>query len=259
MATAAAIDKSLAGGISGLRQHMEKMRDAIKQANEKADALEKEKEGANQTLCRIIGKQQAIKDKIESTENEILKTEKRVKDIEGRLSEKELFLKESGEYNNSLKIVAVNEGLIEEKEQQVSMYTDMYNQNYEKYQQTKTKKIDLEQKFEITENRCQDIERRLNALKLELEYNLVEEGRRSEGCKDSIDAAFKTEKSCLDLQRGLDVVMKRKEIATKKINDLESQINRSEDSLEATNFERRRIEATIREVLLSAKAQYSSF
>ena len=76
------------------------------------------------------------------------------------------------------------------------------------------------------------------------------------GCKESIDSAFKTEKSCLDLQRGLDAVMKRKEIATKKINELESQINRSEDSLEATNFERRRIEATIREVLLSAKDQY---
>lgn len=50
--------------------------------------------------------------------------------------------------------------------------------------------------------------------------------------------------------------MKRKEMATKRINDLESQITRSEDSLEATNFDRRRIEATIRELLLSAKEQY---
>lgn len=174
-----------------------------------------------------------------------------------RAGEKEKFLAESRTFNVSLQVVAADEGAVEAKETELRTHKTLYNQNYERYQHNKARKIELEQQFELVECKSQEMERRLGALKLELEYNLVEEGRRSEGCKDSIDAAFRTEKSCLDLQRGLDVVMKRKEKATKKINELESQINRHEETMEATNFERRRIEATIRELLLSAKSQYS--
>ena len=257
MATAAALDKSIAGGISGLRQHMDKMRETIKEHNAKAEELEKAKLDAYHGLCRTTGKQQALKQRIEETEEEIEKVEKRRKELELRAGEKEQFLNESRTFNKSLKVVALDEGAVESTEEQLRLHKETYSKNYERYQVNKTKKIDLEQKFELVECKSQEIERRLNALKLELEYNLVEEGRRSEGCKDSIDAAFRTEKSCLDLQRGLDVVMKRKEKATKRINELEAQINRSEETMEATNFERRRIEATIREVLLSAKSQYS--
>jgi len=236
---------------------MQKMRDAIKEMNEKAEVMEKSKVETYHTLCRTTGKQHALKQRIEDTEEEIEKVEKRKKEMEHRAGEKELFLKESRDFNTSLQVVACDEGAVETKEAELRLHKDLYNKNYERYQLNKAKKIELEQKFELVECKSQEMERRLNALKLELEYNLVEEGRRSEGCKDSIDAAFRTEKSYLDLQRGLDVVMKRKEKATKRINELEAQINRSEETLETTNFERRRIEATIREVLLSAKSQYS--
>jgi len=256
MSTADKIDMSLSGGLSGLRTHMKKMQETIKATNEKADTMEKEREAAHNNYCRVVGRQQAIKQKILDTEANMEKTEKRMKETEARLQEKEQFLKESKVFANSLKIVSPSENAVVEKEEQVNVYKNTYHQNYERYQKAKAKKIDLEQRFEITENKSQEITRKLNALKLELEYNLVEEGRRSEGCKESIDSAFKTEKSCLDLQRGLDAVMKRKEIATRKINELESNMTRSEDSLEATNFERRRIEATIREILLNAKDQY---
>jgi len=256
MATSDRLDSSLAGGLSGLRAHMDKMRASIQEANAKADAIEKERADAHHILCRVVGKQQAIKQKITNTEENIEKKEKRVKETEVRVLEKEKFVKDSREFAESLKIITPNEGVITQKENELHEYKEIYHKNYERYQKAKAQKIELEQKYEHVEARTAEIERKLNSLKLELEYNLVEEGRRSEGCKESIDSAFRTEKSCLDLQRGLDAVMKRKEISTKKINDLESQISRVEDSLETTNFERRRIEATIRELLLSAKEQY---
>ena len=64
--------------------------------------------------------------------------------------------------------------------------------------------------------------------------------------------AFNTEKSCKDLQRGMEVIFRRKTDATRKMNDLELRIRKTEDAYEAIGFERRRIEAAIREILLSS-------
>ena len=131
MSTGAKIDSSLSGGLSGLRMHMEKMRNTIKEVNEKADSMEKEKEGAYNTMRRIVGKQQAIKQKITKTEDEIEKSEKKVKETEVRLQEKEQFLKESKEFTRSLKIINPNEGAVEKKVSEVTTYKDMYHKNYE--------------------------------------------------------------------------------------------------------------------------------
>jgi len=256
MATSDRLDSSLAGGLSGLREHMKKVNESIKAANAKADAIEKERVEAHHMLCRVVGKQQAIKQKITNIEETIEKKEKRIKETLIRVLEKEQFVKDSKEFTDSLKVIAPNEGVIAETENRLQVYKETYHKNYEKYQKARAIKIDLEQRNEMVETKTAEIERKLKSLQLELEYNLVEEGRRSEGCKESIDSAFKTEKSCLDLERGLDAVMKRKDVSTKKINDLECKINSTEETLDATKFERRRIEATIRELLLSAKEQY---
>ena len=71
MATAAAIDKSLSGGISGLRQHMNNMREAIKEHNAKAEEMEKAKVEVYHLLCRTTGKQHALKKRIEEMEESL--------------------------------------------------------------------------------------------------------------------------------------------------------------------------------------------
>lgn len=75
------------------------------------------------------------------------------------------------------------------------------------------------------------------------------------GCKDAIDAAFRAEKTCIELQRGLDVIMKRKDTATKQINKLEKEVKTKEDAIDTLRFERKKNEATIKEMLIHLKSQ----
>ena len=72
-------------------------------------------------------------------------------------------------------------------------------------------------------------------------------------CRAAIDGAFNYEKKCLDLQNGLDYIMQRKEESTKKINKLEKEVRKAENATDTLVFERRRMEATIREILHSFK------
>lgn len=49
--------------------------------------------------------------------------------------------------------------------------------------------------------------------------------------------------------------MKRREEGLKKMNALESKVAKTEDEIDTLNFDRRRIEATIREILSGIKNQ----
>lgn len=249
MATTTAIDGI--GGIIGVKEKMTKMREAIKEENEKADSLERENAEAKRKLCKALGEQQGVKQNIEKAKNDMERLGGKMKYIESRVTEKEEFVRESKGFNDSLKIAAVREEEIEEAKKKVKIYTDAYNKNQKEYATSKRTKMNLEQRYETIEYKRHDLERRLNALTIELEYNLVEEGRKSQVNKYTTETAFKAEKGCLDLQRKMDVVMKRKGDASKKVIQLESQVHKLEDSLEAMNFERRKTEAMIREILLS--------
>lgn len=77
------------------------------------------------------------------------------------------------------------------------------------------------------------------------------------GCKDAIDAAFRSEKQCIELQRGLDAIMKRKDIATSKINKLEKEVNGKESAFDTLRFERKKNESTIKEMLIHLKSQHA--
>lgn len=256
MSTADRLDTSLADGLAGLKATIEKARNTIKEENEKADAIEKENAKAHNMLCRVLGKQQGIISRRTNTEEKLEKTEGKLQDMEARVREKEQFLKESKEHYDRLKIIPASPEAIAQAESELSQKKEIYQKNRERFLELKSKKLELEQKYDLTEWGTADTLRRLEALQLELEYNLVEEGQRSEACKASVDLAFKTEKSCLDLQRGLDAVMKRKEVASRKVYYLESQITRTEDSVEAIYLERRKMEATIRGLLLRLKDQH---
>ena len=67
------------------------------------------------------------------------------------------------------------------------------------------------------------------------------------GSKDAIDNAFKALKNCLELQGNL--------YEEKKINSLEAKISDVENSIETFNFERKKIEATIKEILSNIRRQ----
>jgi len=253
MATAARLEHTLSGGISSIKDHMKQMQSSIKEHKEKADRNEAAVEKAKHVYLKAYGRQQAMREKRTDTEEKLEKSEEKLKEITRRVQEKETFLEESRKFNKNLKNVVPEEGEVAEMEAKLKVLKEAYNKNYERYQRARNLKIELEQKVELAESHSHEKVTRMKAMKLELEYNLIEEGRRTEGCKGAIDSAFKSEKSCLDLQHGLDDIVKRKDVATQAINGLESKISKVESSLDTINFDRRRTEATIKEILLNIK------
>lgn len=131
MATSDRLDSSLAGGLSGLKAHMDKIRNTINEQNTKADQIEKEKENAHMMLCRVMGKQQAIKDKILATEERLEKKEQRLKETEGRVLEKEKFVKDSRDFTETLKVITPSENALALKEEELAQYKGIYHKNYE--------------------------------------------------------------------------------------------------------------------------------
>lgn len=255
MSTAAKLDTNVSGGVSSIKAHLKGLQAQIKAINEARDRTEQENEKAKLVFLKAYGRQQKLRENMTETEERIDKTEEKIKEIKKRMNEKEQFLEESQKFNRSLKSVAPDANVVNEVEERLHKYKELYSQNYERYQKARNVKIELEQKVELVETKSQDAKRRLVALQTELEYNKLEEGRRQEGCKSAIDNAFKSEKNYLDLQRNLDVVMKRREEGLKKMNALESKVAKTEDEIDTLNFDRRRIEATIREILSGIKNQ----
>lgn len=256
MATAAALDQVVAGGVKGLRERIKKLQEAIARENEKAEALEKERDALDQILARVVGKQETLKARIEDTMVDLDKSNKKADEMEWRALEKERFVRDSNELNERMKIVALDEALVAEKESELAKSTELYQENFQRTKSARAAKSDLEKRFDEIEGATMENEWRLKSLKTELEYNLIEEERRSVVCKRAEDAAFQVKNACTDLERGLDGIMNRQDIALRKLNDLESRLCKTEDTLEATNFERRKLEATIRDILLNARDMY---
>ena len=75
------------------------------------------------------------------------------------------------------------------------------------------------------------------------------------GCKDAIDHAFSAEKKCLEIQRRLDETWKKREIYNQRVIELEKKTQKVDDTYDKMNFERRRMEATIKEVLKNIRDQ----
>ena len=173
-------------------------------------------------------------------------------DVEHRALEREEFVNRSKESAGRVHIVVLDEDEVAAKQRELEEKKETLKNNQARLEDAEGRKNELDKKNEELEGMLADFERTLHKLKIELEYNTIEESRRSKTSKASIEMAFNTEKGCKDLQRGLDVIMKRKAEATQKMNDFELRIHKTEDAYEAVAFERRRIEAAIREILLSS-------
>jgi len=255
MATSYKLEVSVKGGMSGIKQAMMQMKETIKETEGKATRVERERDQARTAYQRAYNKQKNMRDKMVELEEDLRKSEEKKKDVQRRLNEKELFLTEAAKFHSELIQSTPGEGEVETVAKQLKIMKTIYAKNFDRCQHARNKKIELEQRVEFAEIKAQDATRRLQSLNTELEYNQVEESRRTNGCKDAIDAAFKTEKDCLSLEKGLSIIMKRKEIATQKINTLEGKISKAENSIDTINFDRRRIEATVREILINVKKQ----
>jgi len=252
MTTADVVDNSVSAGIKRMKRKMVKMKEEIAEHNQKADRMEKELFAARTHLLGVYTTGQNGKDRMEEIRDELEHNEKKFLELEHRVLEREEFVKRSRESAGRINIVTVDEQLLAQTQQEYEEKKQEYNANMERLQLAETKKKDLDQRHEELEWTNADHERALHKLKIELEYNLLEEERRSKTSRDIVEAAFAVEKSCTDLQRGLDVIMRRKGEATRKLNEYELRIHKTEDAYEAVSFERRRIEAAIREILLSS-------
>jgi len=252
MSTGDRIDGALSGGVAGLKKKMKELRERIAVENGKAEVWEKEYAETAEHLAQQVERIGDMKYKCEDLVEEIEKREKKLPDIEHRVREREEFVAKSLEAAGRVVIEEVDEDLIALKQKELEERQATYKQNAAALQEIEARKQELVTKSEESEATLAEYARTLHKLKIELEYNLIEEQRRSKTSKASVEMAFNTEKSCLDLQRGLDVIMKRKTEATRRLNEYELRIHKTEDAYEALNFERRRIEAAIREILLSS-------
>jgi chromosome segregation ATPase len=252
MSTGAAIDGAVSSGVAGLRRKMKELRERIATENEKAEKAETENMAKMQHLGSQVGKYESMKYRCEDMVEDIEKFEKKFLDVEHRTLEREEFVRQSKESAGRVHIVVLDEDEVAAKQKELDEKTQQLKKNQALLQDAEARKNEVEKKSEEYDGMLADFERTLHKLKIELEYNTIEENRRSKTSKASIEMAFNTEKACKDLQRGLDVIMRRKSEATRKTNDLELRIHKAEDAYEAVAFERRRIEAAIREILLSS-------
>lgn len=249
MSTGAKLDTAALGGLGGIKERIQALSAGIKAENAKADQLEKDKESEHRNYCKLIGKQQHLKEAILTKEDEIEKTERKIKEIEERLRQKEEFVKESHIFTKSLSRIVPNEGDTDCKQKELGQHRTVYNEAHHRYMQAKEQKMDLEQRCEIIETKGRDVQRKVDNLKQELENNLMEEGRRGEQCKQSMDLCFRQERNIIGVEKMMEDMTKRKDEANKKVSSLRERITKAEDELEETSYERRVIEATIRQVL----------
>jgi len=251
MATAARMEKSLSSGIGGIKENMRTMMENIKKKNESAAQMDQEREKEKMRHLKAYNKTLVLRDRVQDLEEMLRKKEEKVKDMQKRLLEKEQYLVDVEQYRKSLKKVTPDEGKVAEMEERLQKYRDMYQTTYQEYQKARQKKVKLEDDVESSENKARDYECKLKSLINELEYSQVEEARRMIGCKDQIDKSYKSEKNCLDLERALGHVMEKKDKALKEITFLEAEIGKVDDAIDTYNYDRRRIEATIKEVMHS--------
>ena len=237
------------GGLSGFKERMKAIQENIKKEEEKAEKCTKSNEELKRNYCRSVGKQHQLKDKIISKEEEIERVMKKLKEMEERLRQKEQFLHEAAKFNKDLTQTTPKEGEGGEVETRLREHRKIYHKNNERYMQAKERKMQLEERFEHIEDKGKVVYRKVEDLGRELENNLQEEGRRAEQCKQTLDSAFKFERNCIGVTRMLEDLEKRTKEATQKVSAMMKRKNAMEEELDETNYERRVVEATLREIL----------
>ena len=242
-------------GLAGFKERMKAIQDSIKAENEKADQCTKSREELHKAYCRQMGKQHQLRDKIQSKEDEMERITKKLKEIEERLQNKEQFLTEAAKFNRELKQTTPKEGEGSEIEQRLRTHKKIYHQNNERYMQAKEHKINLEEKFEHIEERGKVVYRKVEDLQRELESCLQEEGRRAEQCKQTMDAAFKNERNVIGVTKMLEELTLKTKESTKKVGEMTKRKIKLEEGIEETNYERRVVEATIKEILTKEGAE----
>ncbi|XP_004206681.1 uncharacterized protein LOC101239124 [Hydra vulgaris] len=253
MSTSARLDAGLASGVKGIKEHMKTMQANIKELNEKSDSLEKQELELKKTIQMNYQKKMSLRDQISEKEETLRKCLEKLKEFSKRMEEKLVFLEESKKFHNSLVSVTPDVGMVAELEKRLKIYKDIYGVNLTKYQKARDHKSSLEEKLEIIEGKVHEKKKRVEKLQTELEYNRIEEERRAKGCVEAIDSAFKSEKTCVDLEKNLEAMMLRKEEANRKVNVLEQKVTKAETNIETLNCDRRKMETTLKEYLLIIK------
>lgn len=131
MSTAAKLDTNVSGGVSSIKAHLKGLQAQIKAINEARDRTEQENEKAKLVFLKAYGRQQKLRENMTETEERIDKTEEKIKEIKKRMNEKEQFLEESQKFNRSLKSVAPDANVVNEVEERLHKYKELYSQNYE--------------------------------------------------------------------------------------------------------------------------------
>jgi len=252
MSTAEKMEPSLSGGVALIKNNMKVMVESIKKVNAKAVLIEDEVELAKKAYQSRVVKLQPMKDRIIECEEKIRKNEEKGKDLSRRLLEKEQLLSELKVFNKHLKKVTPEEGAVGDADAKLRKYKEIYAENYRKYQSAREKRSNLDQKLEIAEIKGQEAARKIAQMTIQLEQNQLEDKRKQYGCKKAIDDAYSAEKNILDIDRALEHVMKRKENAQHRIKYLEEAISKTENDIDNYNYDRRRIETTLTELLVSS-------
>lgn len=252
MSTHQKMEPSLSGGVALIKNNMKVMVESIKKVNAKAELIEEEVEQAKKAYQSRAAKLQPMKDRIIECEEKIRKNEERSKELTRRLMEKEQVLRELKTFNKHLKKITPEEGAVAETQEKLRKYKEIYSQNYKKYQSAREKRSILDQRLEISEIRSQECERKAQQLHVQLEQNKLEDKRKQLGCKKAIDLAYGAEKNIGDIDRAMESVMKRKSNAENRIRFMEDAISKTENDIDNFNYDRRRIEATLTELLVAS-------
>jgi len=252
MSTHQKMEPSLSGGVALIKNNMKVMVESIKKVNAKAELIEEEVEQAKKAYQSRAAKLQPMKDRIIECEEKIRKNDERSKELTRRLMEKEQVLRELKTFNKHLKKITPEEGAVAETQEKLRKYKEIYSQNYKKYQSAREKRSILDQRLEISEIRSQECERKAQQLHVQLEQNKLEDKRKQLGCKKAIDLAYGAEKNIGDIDRAMESVMKRKSNAENRIRFMEDAISKTENDIDNFNYDRRRIEATLTELLVAS-------
>jgi len=252
MATALNFEGEVAQSVAGVKKKMAEIKMRLQVEEENAVRMESEYAEKSVHLAKMLEDQEEMKYRVEDLMAEVENREKKMIDIEHRVLEREEFVRVSKEAAERVVIVTLDEDEVAAKQQELEEKTETYRQNAEKLKNMEARRKELDSRHEDLEAKHADLERTLHRLKVDLEYNTLEEQRRSKTSAAAVEMAFNTEKSCKDLERGMEVIWKRQGEATRRLNDLELRIHKVDDAYDAVSFERRRIEAAIREILLSS-------
>jgi len=243
-----------AEGVASLKGKLMRVVEMIKTTHARIESLEKERGIARQQYSRALDLQMMIRMKKEAAEDGIEKNEKKLKAMEERLLSKQQFVIECRKFTQTeFKTLSAQEEAMARKDHQVKSYRLQVNEKRAECQRMNARKNLLEEKLERLEGKGEMIEGRKDKLRSRLTSDREEEMRKSRNCSDSSDAVSRSDVERAEIEKGLEVTSKRTEAALARINILEAQVRRLEGNINATNIERNRHEAMIKEILISVQ------